>query len=94
MQPHDMIQWNLIQYRCDDQTSTEKNMYIIKLCDSYIPQPVSSTDDRATTDSIVLISNPDHQNNIECSGRIVEKFRHNRFHSLKHLHAQLQLILH
>ena len=51
---------------------------------------MSSTDDCTTTYGIILIGNPHYENNVECRGRVIEEFRHNRFHSLtqsnKHKH--------
>jgi len=52
----------------------------------HTPKPMSSTDDCATTYGIVLIGNPHYENNVECSGCVIEEFRHNRFHSLTQSH--------
>jgi len=48
---------------------------------------MSFTDDRTTADGIILISNPHYKDNVECSGCVIEKFRHNRLHSLKQPHT-------
>jgi len=55
----------------------------------YIPQPMTFADNCTTTYSIVLIGSPHYENNVERSGCVVKKFRHNRFHSLKQPHTRV-----
>ena len=45
------------------------------------PQPVALADVGMATDGVVLIGNPHNQDHVEGRGRVVEEFRHDRFHS-------------
>lgn len=54
----------------------------MKICFILIlPEPMSLGDWCYTANGIILISNPYNQNDIECGCCVVEKLRHNCFHS-------------
>ena len=44
-------------------------------------QPVTLADTRVTADGIVLISDPNDENDVEGCSCIVEELRHDRFHT-------------
>ena len=54
------------------------------------PEPVSLADVSVTTDGIVLVRDPHHENDVEGSRCVVEELRHDRLHPCNN--AQLQRV--
>jgi hypothetical protein len=80
-----------IRYKSAKLITTALCFWRIKLMKNYymiitnylndLPEPMTLGDGGVTAYRVILISDPNDQNYVEGSSRVIEKFRHDSFHS-------------